>query len=149
MIAQYTGECPSTDFSCSIDARETCCCSQATTQLFNLPNAVSRPSDHSEAPTDEEGLVTRSRTILSTVLRTSACDFGVGGSLDLDAEVPRMFRYQDGVGEEMAGDCSFHADELRMVLGPGVGDGLRRSDLRKKGRFESVPSAGVSLEDKS
>lgn len=51
--------------------------------------------------------MTRSRTRFSTVLRTSACDFGVG-SLDFDAEVPRMFRYQDGVGEETAGDCGFH-----------------------------------------
>lgn len=139
IIAQYAGVWPSTDFSCSIEARETCCRSQAMTQLSNIPNAASRPSDHNEAPTDEEGLVTRSRTRLSTVMRTSACDFGVGGSLDFDEEVPRMFRYQDGVGEEIAGDCGFHTEEL----GPGDSDAFRRSELRKKGRFESVPSTGA------
>lgn len=79
------------------------------------------------------------------MLRISACDFGVGGSLDLDAELPRMFRYQDGVGGEFAGDCGFHAEELRMELGPAAGD----ERLRKKGRFESVPSAGTWSEDKS
>lgn len=83
----------------------------------------------------DEELATRSRTRPSTVLRTSACDLGVGGSLgfvDFAEEVPRIFRpNQDDVEEELTG--------LRVELGPGVG--VDRDNARTKGRFLS-PTTG-------
>lgn len=87
----------------------------------------------------EEELATRSRTRPSTVLRTSACDLGVGGSsgfVDFDEEVPRMFRpNQDEVEEELTG--------LRVELGPGVG--VDRDKARTKGRFLSPTTGGARV----
>lgn len=135
MIAQYAGVCPSTEVSCSIDASDTCCRAQTATQLSNTPIAARPLSDHNEAPRVDEELATRSRTRPSTVLRTSACDLGVGGSLgfvDFGEEVPKIFRpNQDEVEEELTG--------LRVELGPGVG--VDRDKARTKGRFLS-PTTG-------